>query len=460
MEVILLPLIHIKKGDDGMFNDAKNSFDMMFTDLVNGIPNVIKALLILLVAWAVAVLAKAIIQKLLVKVGVAKGLTRTPLFETEEDAETMLDHIGKLVYFLVFILFLPAVFSALNMTAVSGPIENMMGQIFSFIPNLIAATIIVLIGVFVAKLVKELFKRFFLTINIDKWFKKVNQGDSTNQAKSQVTISNVIANVIYIIVIIPFITIGLEALNIASISRPIESVLSNVLAIIPNLFVAIILVMVGHFVGKFLGNLLRSLLVGVGLAKVLESLGFTNVKKQPFDIAKFVGVVVHALILLFFSVEALRVINLEVLNTIGSAVILYLPFLLSALLIISGGLFLANVVGNWVKNNLKSPMSAILIKVVIIVFAVFMTLDQLQFATAIVNTAFLLILGGLMVAFALSFGLGGRDFAKETLAKVQTKFAKEDEFDIDETINKSNQQDESNKVDQPFDPIDPNDSVK
>lgn len=433
-----------------MFQEAMYNFEVIFSDLVYGIPNVIKALLILLVAWGVAVLAKTIIEKGLVKIGVGKALTKTPLYTEEKDAENMLGQVAKLVYFLVFLLFLPAVFSALNMTSVAVPIADMMGQILSFIPNLIAAAIIVVIGVFVAKLVRELFKKFFLTINMDKWFKKVYPGDTTNQVKSQMTVSNVIANVIYVIVIIPFVTIGLEALNIASISRPIESVLNSVLAIIPNIFVAIILVLVGHFIGKFLGNLLRSLLVGVGLDKVIESLGFTNVEKRPFDIAKFVGVVVQGLVLLFFTVEALRVINLEVLNTIGSAIILYLPFLLSALLIMGGGLFLANVVGNWVRNNTKSPMSAILIKGVIIVFAVFMTLDQLQFATAIVNTAFLLILGGLMVAFALSFGLGGRDFAKHTLDKVQDKFEMEEKTDVDSPS--VNHLDDLNRIDNPNDP--------
>lgn len=437
-----------------MFDNVAYNMEMMFNELILGVPNVIKALLILLVAWGVAVLAKVIIQKLFVKIGVARGLARTPIVATEADAESMLDNVGKLVYFLVFILFLPSVFGALNMTSVSGPITDMMSQIFNFIPKLIAATIIIVIGVFVARLVRELFKRFFLTVNMDKWFKRVYPGETTTQEKSQITVSNVIANVIYIIVIIPFITIGLEALNITSISRPIESVLENVLSIIPNIFVAIILVLVGHFVGKFLGNLLRSLLVGVGLAKVFESLGFNNTKKQPFDVAKFVGVIVHALILLFFSVEALRVINLEVLNTIGSAIILYLPFLLSALLIMGGGLFLANVVGNWVRNNMNSPMSAMLIKGVIIVFAVFMTLDQLQFATAIVDTAFLLILGGLMVAFAVAFGLGGRDFAKQTLAKVKTKFENEDTRDVDPTS--SNHVNDVNKFDTPKNPKDPN----
>src|SRR5699024_11319353 len=77
------------------------------------------------------------------------------------------------------------------------------------------------------------------------------------------------------------------------------------------------------------------------------------------------------------------------------------------------GFFVANLLDQWIRKYANSPFSASIVKYVVIVFAVFMTLDQLQFAKTIVNTGFLLVLGGLMIAFALSFGLGGRDFAKE-----------------------------------------------
>lgn len=56
-----------------------------------------------------------------------------------------------------------------------------------------------------------------------------------------------------------------------------------------------------------------------------------------------------------------------------------------------------------------------------------MTLDQLQFAKTIVNIGFLLILGGLMVAFAISFGIGGREFAKSQLAKLESKLNRKDQ---------------------------------
>ena len=47
-----------------------------------------------------------------------------------------------------------------------------------------------------------------------------------------------------------------------------------------------------------------------------------------------------------------------------------------------------------------------------------MLLNQLDVATVIVNYAFIIIIGALAVAFAISFGIGGRDFAKKTLERV------------------------------------------
>lgn len=409
-----------------MIDDLSYSVNEMLNSLILEIPNVLKALLLLVLAWIVAIAVRAIFQKAFVKMGVSRALSKTPLVQDEAEGERILDNVGKIIYFLVFILFLPAVFDALNMTEVSAPISNMMSQFLGFIPNLIAATIIVLIGVFVARLVKELFKRFFDALNLDRWFEKVNPGQGEYD-EAQATLSSVLANIIYIVIIIPFITIGLETLNISSISNPIQSVLNDVLAMIPNIFVAIILVIAGYYIGKLLSNLLTSLLQRTGVEKVYQVFGLSDESNRPsFDLTKLLGNLVQVLILLFFTVEALHVINLRVLNTIGHAVIQYLPYLLSALLILGAGLFLANLLGNWMKKNTNCSISAVLLKAIVITFAVFMTLDQLHFATSIVNIAFLLILGGLMVAFAISFGIGGREFAKNRLAKLQQKLDKEE----------------------------------
>lgn len=404
-----------------MVDELKYTWDNMISSIVMELPNVMKAILLLLLAWVIAIIARNVFNKLLVKVGFGRALSKTPFVADEKSGNELLENIGKLVYFLVFILFLPTVFGVLNMTEVAAPISNMMDKFLYFIPNIIAAAVIILIGVFVAKLVKQLFEQFFTTLNIDKWVNKVlpNKGETE---EAQATLSSVISNIIFIVILIPFITIGLEALNIQTISRPIESVLNNVLAMIPGIFVAIILIVVGFYIGKFVGSLLTNLLRGANINKVFDSLGISNkVDGKGFDIANFVGKLVQIVIVLFFTVEAFQVINLKVLNTIGFAIITYLPFLLSAIVILGVGLLLANIVGNWVQKNTNNAISALLIKGVIITFAVFMTLDQLHFATSIVNIAFMIILGGFMIAFAISFGIGGRDFAKRQLEKLDQK---------------------------------------
>ena len=62
-----------------------------------------------------------------------------------------------------------------------------------------------------------------------------------------------------------------------------------------------------------------------------------------------------------------------------------------------------------------------LAKYTIITLSIFMALDQLGVADTIVNAAFILILGGFALAFGLSFGLGGKEFASRYLAKLDRK---------------------------------------
>src|SRR5699024_8524899 len=147
-----------------MFEELGYSFESMFSNIILAIPNVILALFYLLIAWVVAIIAKALFEKVLVKIGVGRAIAKTQLVD-DEDA----------------------------------PISNMMNDIITFIPNLLVAGILITLGVFVAKLVKELFERFFQTLNLDKWFRKINP--QSDVAESQTTLSSVLATVIYVLVI-------------------------------------------------------------------------------------------------------------------------------------------------------------------------------------------------------------------------------------------------------------------
>src|SRR5699024_2589693 len=137
------------------------------------------------------------------------------------------------------------------------------------------------------------------------------------------------------------------------------------------------------------------------------------------------GQVVSGLIGLFFFVEAINALNLEVLNAIGAAIIAYLPNVIFALIILGIGVIGGKWIGNLFTRSSGSRWAGRLVQYLLVAFSLFMVLDQLNFASSIVNTAFMFIIGGVTVAFALAFGLGGRELDGKKLERIDKKIDKE-----------------------------------
>lgn len=407
-------------------NGVTSSFRNMFDQIVSNIPNVVYALLLLLLAFAVATIVKGILEKGLKKLGVQRLLAKGRLVPTEEKGLDTLKSLATIAYYLVFILFIPSILDALNMNSVSQPISSMMQKLLAFLPNLFAAAIILTIGMIVIRFVRNLVYNLLNGLQIDRFFNKIYIG--TQEQPPKETLSTILSNIVMFVLLVPVITIALEALNIQMISQPIVSVLDRVIGMIPNIFVAIVLVIVGYYLARFVSGLLVSLLNRTGINSIYGYFGFRPASDGTprFQLSEILGQIVKVLIILFFTVEALNVLRLNVLNQIGNSIIVYLPMLVSALLILGLGLVAANLLQQLIARYTGSSFSANIVKYVIILFAVFMTLDQLGFATSIVNLAFLLILGSLAVAFAIAFGIGGREFAKRQLTKFESKLERKD----------------------------------
>ncbi|QQK74635.1 mechanosensitive ion channel [Salicibibacter cibarius] len=408
-----------------------NEMENMLSQLLQAVPNIITALLLLLLAWVIAKIVKGIISAVIRKIKLpdfkeqeSSNGSRSERNENKDSREQLAVSAGSIGYYLVFILFVPSILDALNMTSVAQPISNMMESLLLFLPNLLLAAIILIVGILIARLVRNLVQSALDTVNFDRFFDKLrsNQVERPDPAK----LSTTLANIVMVIVLIPIVIIALEALSIETISEPIVVVLSTIMNIIPSLFVAIILVIAGYYIATFVARLLTGLLNRTNINRVYEAIGFGPREDQKFDLPDVLGKIVQVLIILFFTVQALEVIDLTVLNQIGNAIIIYLPMLISALLIIGLGLVAGNFLEKAIVRYTRSSFSALIVKYTVILFAVFMTLEQLGFASSIVNIAFLLILGGLAVAFAISFGIGGRDFATRQLDKFENRLKKKD----------------------------------
>nr|WP_263314671.1 mechanosensitive ion channel [Mammaliicoccus sp. Marseille-Q6498] len=299
-----------------------DSFMSALDSIIGFIPNLISAIILLVIAWLIAVIVKSIIVKGLKALGFEKWLAKKGLTDDESDkseSEGLIQTFGKLAYFIIFLLFLPSVFDALKMTSVSTPIKNMMGSVLDFLPKIIVAVVILVVGIFIAKVLGTLVKNLLTNLNVSRYNHYVNFGEN----------------------------------------------------------------------------------------------------KESIDIPSAAGWVITTIIGLFFVVEALNTVNLEVLNTIGEAIIGYLPLVISAAIILLIGFIGGNLLSKLIRKSTGNGFVAEIVKYLVIIVSVFMTLDQLNFAQSIVNVAFLLILGAVAVAFAISFGIGGKSFAEKTLSKIE-----------------------------------------
>ena len=374
--------------------------------VASGVWSVISALLILVVAFVVASLVKSqVLDKLdsTDSTGAKAGSTR--------------EFIAKLAHLLVFLLFVPGIFNALGMREVSTPITNLLNTVWGYVPNIVAAVIVLAIGFFIARMARQLLVPLFDKLSINKLQEKAGI-EVTGTAK----LSGTLAYIVYVLILIPMIVMALDVLNISAISDPAVHMLNLIFGFIPNIFVGLVIIIIGCITGRFVGHIVTCMIASAGLDAKVSSL---IDEKYKFSLSGFTGTAINAVVVIFFVVEGVNVLKLQVLTNIGTAVIGYMPAVLSAVLILAICFILGSAVEKALHKNGLSGYG-LLAKCVIFTVGIFMVLSQLGIAAELVNTTFKLAVAALAIAFAIAFGCGGKDFAFRTLKKLEDNMGKKD----------------------------------
>ena len=370
-------------------------FDPMLAGMFSGFAGVVKAIIILVIAYFLA------------KAGKKFGENITERFIKEEKFKAIPPYVGNLVYLAVILFFLPGICEALGAKSIAMPIVGMMNTLWGFLPNLIGAGIILTVGKMVAKLAKELIVP--LLERLDVWQNQCCDNPSIKLSQS-------IGNVIYVLIFVPVIIASLEVLKLGSMTRPAVQMLEEVLIYIPLLIGSLLLLFLGVVAGKLAGNVVRGLIGATGIDTKVASL----IGREKFLLSDITGSIVHVLIVTFFTVEALAVLRLKILTQIGMAVVSYLPNIIGAVIIMLGAYMLTGILSK--MFGCKKPIS-----IGVYTVAVVMIFSQLQIAANIVNAAFLILITGVSLAFAISVGRGGSDFVKDYLMDKKKKKKEESE---------------------------------
>ena len=207
---------------------------------------------------------------------------------------------------------------------------------------------------------------------------------------------------------------------------PALSIINSVFAAIPKLLLATIVIGFGVLVANIACTLLANVLIGANFDGLIEKIA--PGKESKISLTKITVNIIRVIIMVFIVAQGIEILGLALLTNILTSVIAYIPMIIKSIIIAAVAFFGAMLLESFLKKTMpEAKMIPGLAKAIIYVIAGFMILSQLDFATTIVNSAFVITLCALAVAFAIAFGLGGRDFAKKTLDKIDEK--KEDKKD-------------------------------
>ncbi|MCI3922755.1 mechanosensitive ion channel [Paenibacillus sp. TRM 82003] len=390
-------------------------FVVMVTTIAAAVPNILKAGLIFLLAWIVASLLRMLVHRGGHALKVPSLFVKWKLAENEEQARGIVASGARIAFYLVLLLFLPGVLASLNIAAVSEPISAMVAQLLAFVPRLFAAALTLLVGWVVARVVRDIVTNLLRSVGTEKLAERLH----LTRVLERTSLSAVLGTIAYVLVLIPVVISALETLSLEGISQPAIDMLHVVVTMLPNVFIAALLVLIGVWVGKQIGLFVGSLLERLGFDSMYAYLGLSSLKAGSLTLSQLVGRIAHILIVFLFVIQALNVVQLQFFVGIFTGIVSYLPQLLSAIVIVGLGMYLGTLAYRLLQGALQESMRVLasVARYAILTVAVFMALVQLNVAAELVHTAFLLILGGIALAFGLAFGLGGREHAAAWLAK-------------------------------------------
>lgn len=379
------------------------------------IGHILNALIILLLAFIIATIAKKLTFKLLKRLKLFKKLD-----DKNKDKHSLINMLSNLVFLIIFLLFVQDIFKILGIQIITTQLYNFLNIILEYLPNILAAIIVLLIGIFIAKIIRQLLLPIFERIKINKLQELA--GFEINNTEN---LSSVLSYVIYILLIIPVIISSLSILNINAISVPAINALSIIFNFIPNIIFATVILIIGFFISKFFGNIIFKLLIMSDIDSKLAKILPSNNIIQKIKISKAIKILTKIIIYIIFIVESLDILQLSILTTIGSVIINYIPILLTAIILIGIAIFLSGLIEKFLEDKI-SNLTINVVKSTIYIVITFMILNHLGIATEIVNSAFIIILSALGIAFAIAFGIGGREFASNILKKLENSIKKKD----------------------------------
>ena len=413
---------HVTYAGDTVVSNTRDFGAQAWTYVEIWTPRIIAALIILVIGWTIA---RA------VKWGVAKLVNKTPLalHANEPNANprnptTIGAQVGDAAYWVVLLIALFLATQPLGLAGATGPLGDMLQGFGQAVPRIIGAALIFFLGYVLAKVAKKAVEAVITASHVERFSTHVGATSPTDPTM----LPRTIGSIVFALIIIPVAIAALDTLNIAAISQPATAMLRIILDAIPHVIAAGMILAVAYVIAKFASRLLTQFLATTGFDRTIGSIGiFGNTESRELGTAapsfvpsKTVGTGAFVAILIFGLMEAFRQLNFAYGSQIMAEVLTLFGQVVFGAIIIFASVVIARFVAHAIarSGDQGTRVAAPVVRTAIIVLGTAIGLRFMGLADDIINLAFGLLLGAIAVAFALAFGLGGRDAAGNAVKRM------------------------------------------
>ena len=388
-------------------------------------PQLLGAAILLLVAWITASIVRVVARRAVDVSRLGERLV-DPADAADAPGEKIAGSIGDGAYWLTLLLFLPAILGTLSLDGLLGPAQGMVGAVLNFLPNVLAAVLVLVIGWLVARIVRRAATGFLASIGTDRLGERVGFGDRGPTQR----LSELLGLLVYVLILIPVLIGTLNALQLEAVTAPTSNMLNAILAAVPNIIAAALVVAIAFVVGRLVAGLVERLLSGTGFDQISAWLGI-RAERTPvtWPPSRIVASLVVVTVMLFAAIEGSRLLGFSELANLISRFTVFGAQILFGLVIFAIGLYLANLAARAVGGSGigNATVLAVVARSAILILTGAMALLQMGIADEVILLAFGVSFGSVAIAAAIAFGIGGRETARRLLDEWTEKLGRRSE---------------------------------
>ncbi len=376
-----------------------NLLEALVGSLGSKLPNALGALLVLVFGLFLAGVLRRIVLKLLKRTTIDERIAEKVSLGIRID-----EFVSQLLYYVAVLYACVIALGFLGLTSVLEPVKAMITNILGYLPSIIAAGIIAFIGYTIANILAQMSS--VLSTRLEAIAAKAGFKESLN-------LSQILKQLVFVMVFVPIFIVALDTLNMKAISVPAINMLNDMIATIPNILAAGIILGVFYYIGRFVTQVIVQLLQSIGLDRFSSQLGLGNMLGEQ-SLSDLVGKAIFFFIMFTGLVSAFEKLGMHEVSEICTNLFYLSGKIFFGVLILLVGNYISNISTNAVAAGENKGLASFVRFGILSIF-IPIALSTMGMATNIVNLAFGLILGAIAVAFALAFGLGGREAAGKEL---------------------------------------------